>query len=187
MSSFGELIAALQSVRSVKDKRQAIRSLAAQCGNRVNVMKILRAGGWSKAIQPLLSSLDGEAQVYAALAAANLTSFDISHDVLCEHGAIPELLQVAHDSDEPDLVVYGLLALGNLAGSPSTRSAMMNYKVLPAVYSIYTKLAKLGDAGTRKEEARVKVAALFALSNLTGCANHREMMINDLSVHEAVW
>ncbi|KAF4726591.1 hypothetical protein FOZ62_023275, partial [Perkinsus olseni] len=168
MSSFGELIAALQSVRSVKDKRQAIR-------------------GWSKAIQPLLSSLDREAQIYAALAAANLTSFDISHDVLCEHGAIPELLQVAHDSDEPDLVVYGLLALGNLAGSPSTRSAMMNYKVLPAVYSIYTRLAKLGDAGTRKEEARVKVAALFALSNLSGCANHSEMMMNHLNVHEAVW
>ncbi|KAF4665375.1 hypothetical protein FOL47_004642 [Perkinsus chesapeaki] len=161
MSSFGELIAALQSVKSVKDKRQAIRSLAAQCASRMNVMKILRAGGWSKAIQPLLSSLDPEAQVYAALAAANLTSFDISHDFLAVNGAIPELLRVAHESDEPDLAVYGLTALGNLAGTSSTRQAMLNYKV--------------------------KVAALFVLSNLSGCPMHREIMIKDLKVHEAAW
>jgi hypothetical protein len=68
MSSYGELIRSLKILKSVKEKRHAIKALAHHCANRAFQLRIVQAGGWKDAILPLIISLDDECRKYAALA-----------------------------------------------------------------------------------------------------------------------
>ena len=176
MSSYAELIAALKTFKNVKERRHAIKSLAAVCANTAYHNRIINHGGWKDAIKPLLTSLDQECITQATYALANLTSTVETHAHLIEHGAVTELARLATEEDYGDLSVYAITALGNLAASPGSWGEMLRLGVL----STFVR-----NIQEQSSEVLVRIS-LFAIGNLTADLEHLESMAR-LKVLDAVW
>ena len=176
MSSYGELITALKSFRNVKDKRQAIKSLAAICNNTAYHNRIINNGGWIDAIQPLLTSLDQECRTQATYALANLSASVETHAHLIQHDAITELARLASEDDMNDLCIYAITALGNLAATPVSWPEFLRLGILNTLVR------------TLHEQTNEFLihACLFAIGNLTADLEHLDRMTK-LRVLDYAW
>jgi hypothetical protein len=176
MSSYSELITSLKSNRNVKDKRHAIKALAPICANRAYQSRIITAGGWEDAIQPLMTSLDQECRTYASLSVCNLATSPDNHAYLLKAGALRDLVRISNEDEADDLAVFTVTALGNMAASPIC---------WPQFLELGTLLTMIHILQSQKMENLIH-ACLFTVSNLTPDPAHLERMAST-GVIEVAW
>jgi hypothetical protein len=97
MSSYEELIRSLRILKSVKEKRHAIKALSNHCANRAFQLRIVEAGGWKDAILPLIISLDDTCRKYAALAVSNLSINPAVFPTLLREEAVRHLAPILYE------------------------------------------------------------------------------------------
>lgn len=176
MSSYGELIQALQVLKNVKEKRHGIKTLASLCANRQFQVRIVQAGGWKAAILPLIISLDDDCRKYAALGIANLSYETRTHPQLLSEDVLKHLVPILPQEECPEVVIYVLNALGNFSSSPMMWPGLQEMRTASNVVSCLTK--------TTREET--KLNCLFCLANMTEDPFQRNWMMEN-QTYEVVW
>lgn len=176
MSSYGELIQALGVLKNVKEKRHGIKTLSSLCANRQFQVRIVQRGGWKNAILPLIISLDEDCRKYAALAIANLSFAQATHQQLLDEEVLTHLVPILYSEECPEVVIYVLNTLGNFASSNFMWSKMQHMKTAEAVVQTLRH--------TDREET--KLNSLFCLANMTEDPYQRAWMM-DNDIYKDVW
>lgn len=176
MSSYADLIKALQVLKNVKEKRHGIKTLASLCNSVQYQLRITQAGGWKQAILPLIISLDEECRKYAALAIANLSYEQRTHEILLKEDVLKHLVPILYSEECPEVVIYVLNCIGNLSSSSVMWTEMHDMRTAEAVVKVLTL--------TTREEARLQ--CLFCLSNMTEDRYARAWMMENRA-YEVVW
>lgn len=176
MSTYAELIQALKVLKSVKEKRHGIKSLASLCANPAFQVRIVSKGGWRDAILPLIISLDEDCRRYAGLAIANLSTDIKTHQQLLEEDVLKHLVPILHSEEVQEVVVYVLNALGNFATSECMWPALQQLGAARAV-------AKFVEQVDVEEKL---INSLFVLANMTGDPYQRTWMMQ-CELYKAVW
>ncbi|CAD7957194.1 unnamed protein product [Amoebophrya sp. A120] len=176
MSSYGELISSLKILKSVKEKRHAIKALAHHCSNRAYQLRIVQGGGWKDAILPLIISLDDMCRKYAALAISNLSVNVGTFPLLLQEEVIRHIAPILYE-EVSEVTVYILIAIGNFATSNLFWPILHELNILNGVVLVLKNAKNIEE---------VIINCLFALSNFTADPIHRQMMV-DLRTDDMVW
>eukprot|EP00392_Amoebophrya_sp_AT5.2_P006240 g6250.t1 len=173
MSSYGELISSLKILKSVKEKRHAIKALAHHCSNRAYQLRIVQGGGWKDAILPLIISLDDMCRKYAALAISNLSVNVGTYPLLLQEEVVRHIAPILYE-EVSEVTVYILIAIGNFATSNLFWPVLHELNILNGIVLVLKNAKNIEE---------VIINSLFALSNFTADPKHRQMMV-DLRVDD---
>ena len=176
------LVSKGRRVRLPREQREVAFGLADLSTNASMHEKLFKTGGVKTLVGLLRGSVDEEAQRFAALALANVSTsnvhrVEIAREACALHHIISCLKNEGFDGIARN---YCAMAVGNLASEPENHDAIAHFGGIQALSALVKdRVAKEGDQ-------EVSLYALFALSNLAASSNHREEIVKSGVMESAI-
>ena len=161
------LIARGRRVRRPKEQREVAFSFAELSTRQNSHVKLVKKGCCKALIHLITKSTDNEAQRYACLCLANISSTPENHQIIPVSGVIPVLLDyIVLEAGDTFGKGYSALALGNLVADPVNHEEVVKLNGIERLISLL-----------RHENPYCGRFSAFALGNLAVHADNRAEIV----------
>uniref|UniRef100_A0A0G4I9W0 Uncharacterized protein n=1 Tax=Chromera velia CCMP2878 TaxID=1169474 RepID=A0A0G4I9W0_9ALVE len=169
-----DLVEALKAPQDDATRHYYLSTLAQLCSQPKTHARLISDPTWFDAIKPSLRCEDLESRRFSALVLAAVSSGKQTHTSILRQHIFHEVAMLLLTNQDPQMQLFLLNFLGNLASSPAFWQLFADYKIV-----------RLLEGQIEKSNEETIKCILFVFSNLTGDDFHRKLMLQ-VKIHRRI-